>query len=125
MSTIRLYFDVDSMEHALIAGLRARGVDVLTAFEAGTTACTDSEQIAFAHAQSRVLFSFNASDFCRIHGRLLAEGNAHSGMILAPQQRYSVGRRVRLLLNILAAKTAEDMQSHIEFLTNWEPGAGR
>ena len=120
MSTIRLYFDADSMEQALIAGLRARGIDVLTALDAGTTTCTDSEHVAFANFQSRVLFSFNASDFCRIHAEIVAAGNAHSGMILAPQQRYSVGRRVRLLLNIIAAKTADDMRSHIEFLSNWQ-----
>lgn len=120
MSTIRLYFDVDSMDRALVAGLRARGVDVMTAMEAGTTACTDSKHVAFAHTQSRVLFSFNASDFCRIHGELLAEGKSHSGMIMAPQQRYTVGRRVRLLLKLLAARTAEDMHNHIEFLANWD-----
>ena len=120
MSAIRLYFDADSMERAVVNGLQARGVDVMTANEAGTTGWADSEQLAFAHTQSRVLFSFNASDFCRIHGQVLAEGKTHSGMILAPQQRYSVGRRVRLLLKLLAAKTAEDMHNHIEFLSNWD-----
>lgn len=119
MSAIRLYFDVDSMERALIAALRARGVDALTAFEAGTATCTDSQHVAFAHTHSRVLFSFNVSDFGRIHSQLLAEGNAHSGIILAPQQRYSVGDRVRLLLKLLAAKTAEDMHNHVEYLSNW------
>jgi hypothetical protein len=32
---LRLYFDEDAMDDALAKALRVRGVDVLTAFEAG------------------------------------------------------------------------------------------
>ena len=32
---LRLYFDEDSMHHGLVRALRARGVDVVTALEAG------------------------------------------------------------------------------------------
>ncbi len=107
------------MERAVVVGLRARGVDATTALEAGTTTLTDLEQLEFAHSESRVLFSFNGCDFSRIHAELLSQGRSHSGIILASQQRYSIGQRVRRLLKRIAAKTAEEMQNHIEFLSNW------
>jgi len=34
MTPVRLYVDEDAGEHAVVCGLRARGVDVLTAVEA-------------------------------------------------------------------------------------------
>jgi len=119
MSQVRLYFDADSMQRAVLAGLRARGVDAATALEVGLTDQSDEEQLEFARSQGRVLFTFNASHFCRIHGELLAQGKSHAGIILAPQQRYSIGERVRRLLKVIAGKTAEEMRDHLEFLSNW------
>ena len=119
MSQVRLYFDADSMQRAVLAGLRARGVDATTALEAGMTDRSDEEQLELARSQGRVLFSFNASGFCRIHAELLAQGKSHAGIILAPQQRYSIGERVRRLLKLIAAKTAEEMRDQMEFLSNW------
>ena len=119
MSHVRLYFDADSMQRAVLAGLRARGVDATTALEAGMTNRSDEEQLEFARSQGRALFSFNASHFCRIHAELLADGKPHAGIILAPQQRYSIGERVRRLLKLIAAKTAEEMRDHLEFLSHW------
>jgi predicted nuclease of predicted toxin-antitoxin system len=88
---IRLYFDGDSMRHALVQALRARGVDVLTALEAGMMERKDEEHLDYATAQGRVLYSFNAGDFYRLHTAFLAQGKSHPGIILARQQRYSVG----------------------------------
>jgi hypothetical protein len=119
VSQIRLYFDADSMQRAVLAGLRARGVDAMTALEAGLTDRSDEEQLVFAASQGRVLFTFNASDFCRIHAELLSQGNSHAGIIVAPQQRYTAGERVRRLLKVIAAKTAEEMRDRLEFLSNW------
>ncbi len=119
MSQVRLYFDADSMQRGVLAGLRARGVDATTALEAGMTDRSDEEHLEFARSQGRVLFSFNASHFCRVHAQLLAQGKSHAGITLAPQQRYSIGERVRRLLKLIAAKTAEEMHDRVEFLSDW------
>ncbi len=119
MSQVRVYFDADSMQRAVVVGLRARGADVTTALEAGMTDRSDEDQLEFAGSQGRVLFSFNASHFCRIHAELLANGKTHAGIVVAPQQRYSVGERVRRLLRLIAAKTAEEMRDRLEFLSDW------
>ena len=47
---IRLYFDEDSMRHALVHALRACGIDVLTALEAEMIERSDAAHLDFAMA---------------------------------------------------------------------------
>ena len=119
MSSIRLYFDADSMERAVVSGLQAREIDATTALEAGRSDSSDEDQLQFAHSQGRVLFSFNVSDFQRLHTQFLSRGESHSGIVLAPQQRYSIGERIRRILALIAVKSAEEMQDCVEYLGNW------
>lgn len=35
------------------------------------------------------------------------------------QQNYSIGEQMRRLLRLIAAKSAEDMQNQVEFLSAW------
>ena len=119
MTVVRLYFDADSMERAVVSGLRARGIDARTAQEAGRADSSDEEQLEFARIHGRALFSFNVSDFQRIHTQYVAEGNAHAGIILATQQRYSAGERIRRLQKLIAATSAEEMSNRLEFLSDW------
>ena len=118
--TIRLYLEEDSMRHALAQALRSRGVDVLTALEAGMIERQDAPHLEYATAQGRVLYSFNVRDFYRLHAAFLAQGKTPAGIILAQQQRYTVGEQMRRLLKLSAAKSAEDMQNQVEFLSAWE-----
>src|SRR5574341_1123414 len=118
--TIRLYLEEDSMRHALVRALRSRGVDVITALEVGMIERQDEPHLEYATAQGRVLYSFNVRDFYRLHTAFLAQGKAHAGIILAPQQRYTVGEQMRRLLKLIAATSAEDMQNQVEFLSAWE-----
>jgi Tfp pilus assembly protein PilZ len=55
----------------------------------------------------------------RLHAAYLAEGKNHAGIILANQQRYSLGEQMRRLLKIIAAKSAEEMQNNVEFISYW------
>lgn len=66
-----------------------------------------------------MLFSFNVSDFQRIHTQHLSQGTTHAGNILAAQQRYSVGERIRRLQKLIAARSAEEMNNRLEFLSDW------
>jgi hypothetical protein len=62
MSRIRLYFDEDAMQHALVVALRARRVDVLTASRCGMVNRSDEEHLRRANSDGRVLHSFNIRD---------------------------------------------------------------
>jgi hypothetical protein len=117
--TLRLYCDEDTVRHSLVNALRAHGIDVLTASEAGTLGWTDEDQFAYAAGQDRVVCTFNRGDYYRIHTDYLNEGKPHAGLILAPQQRYSVGEYLRRLLRIMAAVSAEEMRNRVEFLSAW------
>ncbi len=50
--TIRLYLEEDSLRRALVRALRARGVDVTTAFEAGMIERDDREHLAVEESWS-------------------------------------------------------------------------
>jgi len=117
--TIRLYLDEDSMQSGLVRVLRARGVDVRTALEAGMIGRSDEEHLEYAARDGRVLYSFNIKDFHRLHQDYLARGKSHAGVILARQQRYSRGGETRRLLALIAAKSAEQMKNQLEFLSAW------
>ena len=121
MAKIRLYIiDEDSMDRALVRALRARGVDVPTALEEGMIKRDDTEHLDYATAQGRVLYTCNVADFCRLHTNSLAHGSSHTGMILAPQQRYSVGEQMRRLLKIIHTKSAEEIRNEVAFLQAWD-----
>ena len=116
MAVVRLYVDEDASEAAVIVGLRARGVDVVTTVEAKRCGTLDAEQLEFATKQERVIYTFNASDFARLHREYLQQGRFHAGIVVIPEQRYSIGEKVRRLAAFVYSSTAESMVSRIEFL---------
>jgi hypothetical protein len=79
----------------------------------------DELHLAYATEQGRVLYSFNIGDFYHLHTMCLLGGRSHAGLILAPQQRYSVGEQMRRVLRLMARKSAEEMVNQVEFLSQW------
>jgi hypothetical protein len=119
VNQINIYFDEDAMHNRLVMALRSRGVTVVTVMDAGLTEKTDEEQLAFATECDCVLYTFNAADFYRLHTQWIGDGREHAGMILAPQQRFSVGDQLRRILRLRASTTAMSMRNQVEFLSNW------
>ena len=107
------------MDADLVAALRSRHVDVLTTREAGMLNEPDEKNLQYASDQGRVLYSFNIRDYYRIHSHWIADGRTHSGMVLAQQQRLSVGEQVHCFIRLLNERSAVAMQNHVEFLANW------
>ena|SRR5438477_12270587 len=120
MSRIRLYFDEDAMQHAVVVALRARRIDVLTASDCGMIGRSDEQHLHYATTNERALYSFNIRDCSLLHDQWVASGQEHSGIILAFQQRYSVGEQLRRLLHLLNRKSAEEMLSRLEYLSAWQ-----
>jgi predicted nuclease of predicted toxin-antitoxin system len=73
-------------ETTVAKALRRRGIEVTTTPEAGLLQTSDNQQLAFARAQDRVVFT-QAADFLRMH----AAGVSHAGIAYCHQQ--SVGFR--------------------------------
>ncbi len=116
MSELRLYMDEDAGENAVVQGLRARGVDVLTTIEANRCGTSDREQLAFAIEQGRSIYTFNVGDFARLHREHLAQGVDHSGILVLPDQRCSVGEKIRRLAGFISRVTAEEIVNRMEYL---------
>jgi len=117
---IRLYLDEDAMDSDLVRALRLHGIDVVTALDLGLTESTDEAHLECAISDGRVLYSFNVGDFMALHANLQAAGKSHPGIILAQQQRYSVGEQMRRLVRLSQMRSAENMVNRVEFLSAWE-----
>ena len=109
VARLRFYMD-EQVPAAVTAGLRVRGVDVLTVQEAVMVGATDQDQLAFAARQGRVLFTHDG-DFLRLHGA----GIDHAGIAFASQQ-MPVGQIVRGLMLLYQVLAPADMRNHVEFL---------
>jgi hypothetical protein len=90
--------------------LRQRGVDVLTAKEAGLLTASDEQHLGRAFTDGRVVFTQD-DDFLRLH----AAGTEHSGIAYAPQGT-SVGVIIRGLMLIVQVLDSEEMRQHVEYL---------
>jgi uncharacterized protein with PIN domain len=120
MSLIRLFIDEDSMDQRFVRALRARGVDVTTVGEIGTTSFSDEDQLILATEQQRVLYTFNVGDFCQLHNIYMAQGRTHTGIVISSQD-YSVGEQMRRVLKLMAVKSAEEMVNQLVFLSAYIP----
>ena len=54
-------------------------------------------------------------DFCRLHGNFMAGNRDHAGIVLAPQQQYSIGQQLRGLLKLAASRSAVEMENQLVF----------
>ena len=104
------------MATALVVAPRARGVDVQTVVEAGLRGKDDKAQLEWAAANKRTFYTFNVSDFCRLHREYVERGIEHAGIIVVPRQRYTVKQQIRLLLDVLKTRSADEMRNTLSFL---------
>jgi len=114
MGKIRIYID-ESVNIAVVEGLKRRGIDAFSAREMGNLGLTDQEQLIFANNQEAAIFSHD-TDFLRIAVRWIKEERTHHGVIYCHQKDYTIGeciRRLKLLATIL---TRDDIINHVEFL---------
>jgi predicted nuclease of predicted toxin-antitoxin system len=107
---IRFYAD-QHYPGPVTAGLRRRGIDVLTAQEANLCGADDPDQLAFATAQGRVLLTFD-SDFLALH----QSGVSHAGIVWCPATKYGIGPLIQMLVLLHSVLTADDMVNHVEYL---------
>lgn len=116
MSELRLYVDEDAEETAVVRGLRSRGVDVVTAADVNLHGVEDAEQLAFAVNQSRTIYTLNVGDFARLHYIYLRSGKSHSGIIVIPERRYSIGEKIRRIAELVARVSSEEIINRMEYL---------
>jgi hypothetical protein len=118
---MKLHLDEDADAHALLIALRHRGIDVTSSRELALLGSSDEAQLSWAVQHDRVLYTYNACDFCKLHAEVLRAGEHHPGIIIGDQQTMSIGQELRRLLRINEAIPAAEMVDRLEFISNWAP----
>lgn len=111
---IRLYTN-ESVPTAVAEGLKRRGVDAVSARDAGNLGLTDEEQLVYASENELLLFTHDA-DFLKIAHHWARTDQRHWGIIYVHQQKMGVGECIRRLKIVSDVFDAESLQNHIEFL---------
>ena len=112
--SIAFYMD-HHVPRAIALGLRLRGVEVITAYEDGTSEVEDPALLDRAGALGRVLFT--RDDDLRAEARQRQRaGIPFHGVIYAHQLRVSIGRCVQDLEIIAKAGEPVDLMNAIIFL---------
>lgn len=109
MTKPRFYLD-EHIAHAVAHGLKARGIDVVTAVEADMAPASDEKHLTWAMEHERVLVTFD-SDFVQLH----EAGWQHFGIVYCPRER-SIGEIIRGIVLIHEVLLAEELKNHLEFL---------
>jgi predicted nuclease of predicted toxin-antitoxin system len=110
VATIRFHLD-EHVSPAVAAGLRQLGIDVTTTAGAGLLGASDEAHIAFALAETRVIFTQD-DDFLV----LASQGVEHAGLAYCRQNSRTIGEVIRALEMIHGVYEAEEMRNRIEFL---------
>jgi predicted nuclease of predicted toxin-antitoxin system len=100
---------------AITAGLRLRGVDVLTAQEDGAAKLDDDVLLDRVAALGRIIFTRDV-DFLAHARERQRTGVAFSGVVYAHQLKASIGQCVADLELIAKAYEPEDMLNRVEYL---------
>jgi predicted nuclease of predicted toxin-antitoxin system len=106
---LRLYTD-ECVDARIIAGIRHRKVDVITANEEGMRHATDAQQMERAFALGRIPVS-NDQDFLR-----MVSASEQSPGLLFIRPKTSVGQAVRRITRIAYQVSPEEMATRVEWI---------
>jgi hypothetical protein len=109
-TTLRFHLD-ESVNNAVVTGLRRRGFEVTVSHDGGLLGASDAVQLAFATAENRVLITHD-DDFLRLH----AGGVSHAGIAYSRPNLRTIGQLVLKLAALGRQRTAEDVAGTVEFL---------
>ncbi len=112
--TLALYMD-HHVKRQVTAGLRRRGVDVLTAFEDGADTLPESDLLDRATALTRVLVTQD-DDLLREGAFRQQHGVPFTGLIYAHQQSVTIGQFVTDLELIATVYDPPDVANQVIYL---------
>ena len=107
---LRFHLD-ENVDPAIAVGLRRRGVDATTSWDAQLIGADDKDHLDFALGDNRVVITHD-DDFLR----LAAGGEPHAGIAYCRPQTRSIGEIIDYLALMDGCLTSEDMAGRIEFI---------
>jgi hypothetical protein len=112
--SVPLYMD-HHVQAAVTAGLRQRGVDVMTAYQDGTHQWDDDRLLERATQLGRMLFTQD-DDLLVIAHQWLQAGRDFAGLVFGQSVRLTVGKAVQDLELIAKVFDPADVRNRIEFI---------
>lgn len=106
----RLYLDEDVHKKIALA-LRLRGYDVVSAHEVNNQGIPDHTQLEYAISEQRAIFTFNISDYQRLHKECIESGKEHFGILLSKQIPF--GETLSRLTKCLFTHTASKLKNNL------------
>jgi hypothetical protein len=82
---VKLYLD-ENLSPRVAGHLRNRGLDVVSAYEAGNTALDDRAQLQYAAREGRAIVTCNVVDSVQLAVDAVARNTEHAGIILVPSR---------------------------------------
>ena len=113
------YMDDDTGLPALVSQAAVQGFVALRSDDVGMRGRADEDHLAYAAQRHLMLVTCNGRDFRRLHENWLADGRSHSGIMIV-NQSIALGERVRVLLWLANAGSAEDFIGRVEYLRDWQ-----
>jgi hypothetical protein len=112
--SLALYMD-HHMDERIVASLRRRGLDVLTARDDQAARWEDERLLERVTALDRV-FCTEDEDFFRIAGDWWRQGREFAGVIHVDQDGASIGQLIEDIALIAEAHTSEEMQNRVVYV---------
>ena len=113
--SLRLYLDEDASRWSVLDALRNRDIDVATTSEAGMLQRSDRDQLLWATAAGRVIFTHNVKHFCALHAAFASTSEAHAGIIVC-KQSVPIGDQIRRLCVVVNTYSAQEMANKLLYL---------
>ncbi|MCI0358522.1 MAG: DUF5615 family PIN-like protein [Planctomycetaceae bacterium] len=112
--SLPLYLD-HHIHSAIRDGLRARGIDVLTTVEDGSTTWDDELILQRATQLGRIVYTQDV-DFLRIAHEWADAGREFAGAVYGHQLQITIGQAISDVELIAAIMTADEMRNRVEYL---------
>jgi len=109
VSRIRFYAD-EQISKAIVRGLRSRGIDVQTTYEANLLGATDPVQLTHALDTGRVMLTQD-NDFLILASR----GMSHAGIAYS-RQSQGIGKIIQSCVLLVDIVDSTEMQDAVEYL---------
>ncbi len=111
---MKIYCD-ENIESAIVAGLRRRGIKVISVRDIGDLGKSDEYHLKNASELEAVIVTHDV-DFLKIAHQWQQAGKVHRGILYAHPLDLSPGECIRMVELVTQVFTEEEMENHIEFL---------
>ena len=111
---MKIYCD-ENIESAIVAGLRRRGIEVISTRDTGDLGKSDEYHLKNASELEAVILTHDV-DFLKIAHQGQQGGKEHKGILYAHPLDLSPGECIRMVELVTQVLTEEEMKNHIEFL---------